>query len=399
VALPLASGCAGETREEKEYVYDPYDGPPAYPNRRPKFELPSGDVGLTSDNGSDTVTVLALDEGTVLGSAPVGRTPVDNDGPHHLTVDRDAGFVYVALAYPAAAITPGPHAAHGSSQRSGFVQKLALDDLRVVGEVRVDTNPGDIVASADGKRLVVSHYDLAKALVAGATYEERLATLAVIDPAKILPSGSVDPVRIPVCIAPHAVSLTRPAGEVAHVACYGEDAIAVVDLEDESKPVELVPVGPGAGSPGAPEYGPYSLTPSRSGQVLAVGNTESHDVRFFDVEARAMSAIVVDTQGAPYFVAWSLDDASVFVPTQGPDAIVVADAATGAIVDSRSFDEECARPHEAVFGKDDATLYVVCEGDHQGPGAVLALDPLTLETVRTYPVGVYPDRLFLWEEP
>ena len=32
----------------------------------------------------------------------------------------------------------GPHASHGSSVQSGFAQKLALDDFRILGQVRVE---------------------------------------------------------------------------------------------------------------------------------------------------------------------------------------------------------------------------------------------------------------------
>src|SRR4029453_3777947 len=103
------------------------------------------DLGVVSNSTSDTISLLDLTKGEVIGSAPVGRDPVDLDGPHHVAVDRTKGFVYVAPASPAAPVAPGPHASHGSSSRDGFVQKLALDDLRVLGEVRVDPNPGDIV--------------------------------------------------------------------------------------------------------------------------------------------------------------------------------------------------------------------------------------------------------------
>jgi hypothetical protein len=36
-------------------------------------------------------------------------------------------------------------------------------------------------------------------------------------------------------------------------------------------------------------------------------------------------------------------------------------------------------------------VYIVCEGDHAGPGKVIEVDPGTLEVVRSWTVGVYPD--------
>src|SRR5262249_53998608 len=97
----LLAGCTTtETKELVEHVYDPYAGDPAYPNRREPLALPDGDLGLTSDNGSDTITALDLVADEVIVSAPVGRSPVDIDGPHHLAGDRLGGFVYTALSYP-----------------------------------------------------------------------------------------------------------------------------------------------------------------------------------------------------------------------------------------------------------------------------------------------------------
>lgn len=383
-----------ETEVQVTVEYDAYDGGPVFPNLRPKLALPDGPVGLTSDNGSDTVTVLDLTTLTVIASAPIGRHPVDNDGPHHIAVDRARGFAYVALAYPPPVVLPGPHAAHGLSTRAGFVQKLSLDDLGVLGEVRVDQNPGDIVLSADGSRIVVSHFDIQKALSNPGDLDAQRATLAVVDADAVLAAGSPDPLRITTCVAPHGVSLSAPDGRFAYVACYGEDSIAVVDTTDPSAEIVRVPVGPGAGPPGAPIYGPYSAVASPDGGTLAVGSTESKDVRLFDIATQTMDAVVIATMGAPFFAGWSPDGAVLYVPTQQPDALLVVDVASGDVMTSRNFaDGECELPHEVVLGPDPSTLFVVCEGDHLGPGAVLALDAATLETVSQMPVGVYPDKL------
>lgn len=399
LALGFAAACTTtETETEVQHVYDPYEGE-AYPNRRPKLTPPAGDLGLTSDNASDTVTVLDLVNRSVLGAAPVGRSPVDIDGPHHLAGDRAKGLVYVALSYPAPAFAPGPHAAHGSSTRDGFVQRLALDDLRVLGEVRVDPNPGDIVLSEDGGRIAVTHFDLKKALGTG-DLESKRATLAIVDPTAILATGSPPARKIPVCVAPHGVAFSRPAGDLAFVACYGEDAIAIVDVTAEPAVIERIEVGPGAGPPGAPAYGPYSAVLSPDGARVALGCTESKDVRLFDVATKTMEPLVVTTLGAPYFAAWTPAGDKLYVPTQQPDALVVADAATGAELQSTFFDAAtCVRPHEVVLGTGGAALYVLCEGDHVGPGAVLVLDPTTLEVQASLPVGAYPDRLAILPEP
>lgn len=390
-ALLLA--CSGNETEPR-----PGSSLDAFPNRRERFELPAGALGLVSNNGSDDLTLLDLDAAEVIGSAPAGRDPIDIDGPHHVALDRARGVVFTALAYPAPTTAPGPHAAHGASQRPGQVLKLALDDFRPLGAVRVDTNPGDIVLSDDGTRLVVSHFDLLRATRSRELAAQR-ATLAILDPAAIQGDGDAAPRFVSTCVAPHGVVLSRPAGELAFVACYGEDAVAIVDTNEGGAESELVSVGPG-GTPGNPLYGPYSAVLSHDGTRVALGNTESKEVRFLDVETRSMLSTALLCEGAPYFPAWSADDRHLFVPTQTPDALLVFELGNPRPVQRRSFEpDECERPHEVTFTPDGATLFVVCEGDHVTNSVVLALDPETLEIRTSLPVGVYPDRLAVGGAP
>ena len=386
----IALGC---TDPEVVYTYDAYAGPPVFPNRRSPIALPAGEVGFTSDNRSDTVTVVDLAGGEVITSRPVGRNPIDNDGPHHLAVHRERGVLVVALAYPLPEIVPGPHAQHGLSVRAGYVQKLALDDLRPLGEVRIDENPGDIVISDDGSLVAVAHYDLNRALENPGDLEKQRATLALIRTDDILESGSPLPVSVSTCIAPHGVALSRPDGALAFAACYGEDSVAIVDTRNPDAEIVRVPVG-SAASIGVPTYGPYSATLSPSGDRVALGNLESRDVRIFDVTMSAMAGITVMTMGQPFFVGWSSDNQRLYIPTQVPDEVVMADAATGQVLQIAPMDpDNCILPHEIVPSSTGDVIYLVCEGDHETPGTVLALDAMTLATLWTSPVGVYPDRL------
>jgi len=391
--LGCAAGGAGCSSDHKtQVVDDPYTGTSAFPSQRPTFSLPAGDVGLVSNNGSDSVTMLDLQGRTVIGSAPVGRDPVDNDGPHHIAIDLPRGAAYTALSYPAPTAAPGPHAAHGSSQRFGYVQKLGITDLAPVGEVRIDKNPGDIVLSEDGKLLVVSHFDLLLAQTETDPAKQR-ATVALINPDSVLAENSPSPTFVTTCVAPHGVALSRPSADRAYVACYGEDALAIVDTTHPDHAPERISIGPG-GTPGNPLFGPYAVVLSHDQTSAAVSDTESKDVRFFDVASKTFGSEVIATSGAPYFPAWSADDTSLFVPTQQPDSIARYDVKTGNVIKVRTFmSGECLLPHEVVFGSDSKTLYVSCEGDHKTASVVLAVDPESLDTVASMPVGIYPDRV------
>ncbi len=397
-ALACVAGGSGCEDGRVIVEYEPYQGGPVYPSRRPPLPTVTGEVGYVSDNGSDTISILDLTQGKTAARIHVGRDPLTIDGPHHLAVGPD-GTVFVALSYPAPPVSPGPHSAHSSSRRNGYVQKLAARDFEPLGEARLDPNPGEIVLSEDGRRLVASHFDLQRAIDVKLDEKARRATLAILSPSMFKAGSVAEPELVSVCAAPHGASLSRPDGALAYVACYGEDSVAIVDLANRAAPITYVPLG-AAPTPGAPTIGPYSAVLSPSGKRVAVGNTESKDTRLLDTATRTILPLRISNRGAPYFAAWTADDAALYIPTQGPDALVVADAATGAVRNQRVFTRaECERPHEAAFGADPRRVYLVCEGDHLAPSVVLALDATTLETRATMPVGVYPDRLVIRRAP
>ena len=373
-----------------EYEFEPYSGDP-FPTHRTPLEIPEGGGALVSNSYSDSISVLGLAGGETIATAPVGRDPVGLDGPHHIAVAPDGSAVYTALSYPALGFS-GPHATHGGSVASGYAQKLDGTDFHIVGQVRVDSNPGDIVLSEDGKRLVVSHFDLLRAIKNPGDIDAARATIAVIDPETIAPTGSPAPVRIPTCVAPHGMTLSRPDGKTAYVACYGEDVLAVVDLE-KNEVLSRVPMGGAASGFGDPAYGPYSAVLSPDGARLAIGCTVSNDVRIFDVELGEMLPdATLSTLGSPFFAAWSDDGAQLVVPMQSPDAVAVIDLTTKTETLHRDFSgDECVLPHAVM--STGGMLTLVCEGDHEAPGKVLWLDPATLDTVRSVDVGVYPDTI------
>ncbi len=385
---------AGCTTEDPPvvYEYDAYQGE-AYPNQRKPLVLPNTGALFVSNSYSDTLSVLDAVSGAVLGTYPVGRDPVSLDGPHHVVVSKPSNAVYVGLSYPVPDTGDGPHAAHGSAVKPGFAQKLALSDLSIIGQVRVDNNPGDIVVSADGKRVFTSHYDLIRALKNPTDIDAARATIAVIDASTMALVNSPAPKRITTCVAPHGMIVSEPDAATAYVACYGEDSLAIVDVDKGT--VERIAVGPNVVGFGNPSYGPYSLAISPDGKTIAIGDTTSTDVRFFDVTTKQMlPSQTIKVFGIPYFPAWSADGTQLVIPLQASDGIVIIDVATQQEVKYRSFvADECKRPHVVLRLPND-TLAVTCEGDHISAGNVVWLNPSTLETIQSQEVGVYPDALY-----
>jgi YVTN family beta-propeller protein len=380
---------------EPQVQYAPYGGPPAFPDRRAPLALPAGALAFVSNSGDDTVSVIDLANDSVIATRPVGRNPIDLDGPHHLAVDRARGILYTALSYPALPNTvSGPHAEHGYAQRQGVLQVLSLSNLAPLSTLTLDISPGDVVRSPDGKRLVISHFDLKRAVDSTLTSAARQSTLLY---ANLLPAAPYlsEITRMPLCAAAHGMTFAPDDAATVYVACYGDDSIARYTLGDPPSSIARISVGPNA-TPGAVVYGPYALAVNAAGTQLVAAQTVSADLRFFTLPALTAMSTPVRLRGPAYFPVFSRDGRALIVPTQGPAALARIDAESRSIVAERVFaTAECEAPHEAVLSADESKLYVVCEGDHIRKSHILVVDPLTLDTRAKISVGVYPDRFLI----
>jgi len=346
-------------------------------------------AAYVTNNGADTISVI--DRG---GDAVVARSvdvdPDAHEAPHHLAIDRE-GDLFVALAFPPdeKANASDKHAGHGGSDSAGALLRLDGATLSVRASHDVDQNPGDVVLTHDGTRLLVTHFDMRRAMQkakAGAITSEMYARLVVLD------ASSLDVIAArPLCVAPHGIAVT-PDDRTALVACYGSDEIAIVDLTSRDLKATHVPIASAAGVPGAPRFGPYSVV--IAGDRALVADLESADVRVLDLGARQFLADSTIALGARAMMPDAIkgaDDVDVaIVPLQGPDGVARVDFGKGAIEARAAFGAECKNPHVARVASD-GRAYVVCEGDHVAPGAVVQIDPKTLAIVKRWVVGVYPD--------
>jgi DNA-binding beta-propeller fold protein YncE len=347
----------------------------------PALRTPQARAAYVTDNGSDTITIIDRDSA---GGAPIETASMDveaeaHEAPHHIALDAAKKRAFVALA------------THGQSARKGRLVSLELSRLSVERSADLDENPGEVVLTHDRSRVLVTHYDMKRAMdVAaqkGASPATMFATLMVFRASDLTLLGTR-----PICVAPHAVAVTKDDAS-ALVACYGSDEIAVVDLRDNAFTVSRIPLGIQQGVPGVPTYGPYSITLSPDESRAVVGDLEGQDVRLFDPKKREFVAEATQQVGARAMMAAWVDATTILLPVQGPDGLlrIGMDPAHPTKEKRRSFDKaECALPHVVRIARDGRT-YLVCEGDHTQKGSVLEIDPATLETKKRWTVGVYPD--------
>ena len=355
--------------------------PPAEP-----VPIATRSAAYVTDNGSDTIAVIDRDgDAVVMRSLDVDTSA--HEAPHHLAVDG-AGHVFVALAFPPSETNPNDkHAGHGGSDSLGALLRLDQKTLAVEATRDVDQNPGDVVMTHDKKRVLVTHFDMRRAMQqakAASVTSKMYARLVVLD-AKTL---DVIAARA-VCVAPHGIAVSKD-DSFAAIACYGSDEVAIVELGSAELPTAHVPIATTAGVPGAPRFGPYSIAFTPDEKRALVADMESADVRIVDVAARQFLPDSAIPLGARAMMPDFVTATDALVPLQSPDGIARVDVAKSAVVSRASFGAECKLPHVARVASD-GRAYVVCEGDHKDAGAVVEIDPVTLAVKKRWVVGVYPD--------
>ena len=126
--LAITCGAAGCEREVS-YPAGLSWGEPALPTYTGQNRL-----GI-SCNGDDTLGFVsedAIDKPQLLGSAVVGNSPVEIEGPHHLTSTSDGKFIFFNLSNYVINGGSGPHGAHGTGSVPGYLVKVEVRSGRAV---------------------------------------------------------------------------------------------------------------------------------------------------------------------------------------------------------------------------------------------------------------------------
>lgn len=351
---------------------------------------------LITNNLSDTVSILdlgkvATGDLTEMARVPVGLIPVEREGPHHVDVDPKGEYYYVGISNYVPGSGAGPHGVHGSGTADGHALKIRARDNLTVASVRVDRNPGDIRLTPDGRRLLVTHFDLLRiteTVAKDGDERDMNARLAILDPQTMARVAMVE-----LCPAPHGLAIS-PDSRTAYASCLS-DELAVVDLAAPEVSVRRVPVLGKPGSALSPLCSPYAVTLSPSGDSAWVSCVQSGQVLVYDVGLGEMDPDRrVTLPGPAVFGTFTPDGKTLLVPHQGQDGIAIIDAATGTLTRDLLLPRDaCISVHTLRLTDDEARLLVVCEGTHTEPGTFVVVHRATGLVERTAQVGLYPDDL------
>jgi len=366
---------------------------------------------VATDNGDDTLAVCDPTQRRMMWQVPVGFIPVELEGPHHVSASPLGDFFYFNLSEAVTGSGSGPHGAHGTGTQPGFVLKMEAQTASLVKWAQVDPNPGDNTISPDGKTVYATHYDLIK----WTRYYQMsppdpslismfYSTLAVID----ADTMNVQK-KVPICFAAHGLR-TSADGQVAYSTC-GPDQIAVIRLSEPGLPVTRVPLTAQSTEGPSCDRCPYGLNVAPDGTVWVGdlgpngGGSGGGDVRVYDPALGAFDpARVAPVNGRALFAAFTHAPSGwrVYVPEQGfqdfvriydPKARGQAPVEVGHIGPFARND--CLNAHMILISDDDKTGYLVCEGDHVGPGRLVLLDLSAGSMIVSIPIGVFPDGIAL----
>jgi YVTN family beta-propeller protein len=348
---------------------------------------------VTTNNGDDTLSVVDPGSARVLWRIPVGFIPVELEGPHHVSADPLGQFFFVNLSEAVVGSGSGPHGQHGSGTQPGYTLKLDAQNGVLAGYATVDPNPGDNTISADGKTLYVTHYDLLKWALGARLGDFRMgdSTLAIIDTATMNVR-----MKVPICPAAHGLRLSAD-GMTAYATC-GPDEIAVVSTQTFAVQRVLLPGIPQESS--SCEHCPYALGVAPDGTVwvsslgLAGGGMGGGGVDIYNPATGAFDPTkAISYSGRAVFASFthSATPYKAYVPEQGfIDRVHVYQGGQemGAISPTH---DQCFNAHMVIVSDDDRWGYLICEGDHAGPGTFALLDLQALSVVNFAPLGVFPD--------
>jgi DNA-binding beta-propeller fold protein YncE len=344
---------------------------------------------VLTDSLDDTLAFVTSEaRPRLLGRLPVGDDPVDIEGPHDLKASPSGDTLYVVLSNYAPDSGSGPHGAHGLGDVPGSLLRLDARTLERTGETILEPNTGELLLDDAGTTAYVSHFDqirLQRQIQEGLPEKAGWSSVAVIEVATMQRTAS-----IPVCPTTHDLEMSADE-KTLYVTCAESDELALVDVATHA--VERLPVGPSPGTPLAAAYYPFAALRADADDSVWISCNRSGELRVFDAHAHAMDpARTMRLVGVPMFGAFLSDGKTLLMAQQGVDRVSFIDTATSTEETALALPRQtCLNARNVELSSDEATAFVVCEGDHKTrPGSVVTVDVASRAVVGWVDVGLFP---------
>jgi DNA-binding beta-propeller fold protein YncE len=316
---------------------------------------PSGYILFVGLESEDAVAIVDPGAGRVLRKIPVGVSTEDIEGVHALTLSPDGRYYYLSIA-------------HGWPY--GSVWKMTTDSDSLVARTNVGLFPATTAITPDGMWLFVANYNLHG--------DPQTDTVSVVHTPTM-----TEVKQIPVCTKPHGL-VSSHDGTAVYVSCTRDNvlkkisvaSLSVVDstntLTEQDRSEEKVCY-------------PAGLALSKDDAKLYVACHRHGEVRVMASENLGAFTNTIPVGDGPYLIKVDPAGERLYVPNRNDQSYTVIDLASETPVATKP--SSATHPHTFAFGPD-GTVFLSMESHAVVPGAIDVVDPQTLETIRSIPVGL-----------
>jgi DNA-binding beta-propeller fold protein YncE len=316
---------------------------------------PSGYVLFVGLESEDAVAIVDPGSGEVIRKIPVGVSTEDIEGVHALTLSPDGRYYYLSIA-------------HGWPYGSIWKMTTAGDSL--VARTNVGLFPATTAITPDGMWLFVANYNLHG--------DPQTDTVSVVHTPTM-----TEVKQIQVCTKPHGLVASHD-GSAVYASCTRDNVLkkisvatlSVVDstntLTDEDRAAEKVCY-------------PAGLALSKDDRKLYVACHKHGEIRVMATDALGTFTGAIPVGDGPYLIKVDPAGQRLYVPNRNDQSYSVIDLASETTIATKP--SSATHPHTFAFGPD-GTVFLSMESHAVVPGAIDVIDPETLATIRSIPVGL-----------
>ncbi len=309
-------------------------------------------VGLESE---DAVAVVDPAAGTVIRKIPVGISTEDVEGVHALLVAPDRRSYYLSIA-------------HGWPY--GSVWKLAAERDSLIAKTDVGLFPATLAQTPDGTWLFVVNYNLHG--------DPQTDTVSIIH------TPTMTQVKqIPVCTKPHGLVASHD-GTSVYVSCTRDNVIKKISVASLSVVDSTTALIDEDRADNKVCY-PAGLALSLDDRKLYIACHRHGEVRVMSTAKLGQVTNRIPVGDGPYLLQLDPRGERLYVPNRNAQSYTVIDTATETPVATNP--SSASHPHTFAFGPD-GMVYLSMESHAVVPGAIDVIDPRTLTTLRSIPVGL-----------
>ena len=316
---------------------------------------PSGYVLFVGLESEDAVAIVDPGSGQVLRKIPVGVSTEDIEGVHALTVSPDGQFYYLSIA-------------HGWPYGSVWKMTTANDSL--VARTNVGLFPATTAITPDGMWLFVANYNLHG--------DPQTDTVSVVHTPTM-----TEVKQIQVCTKPHGL-VSSHDGSAVYVSCTRDNVLKKISVSSLSVVDSTSTLTEEDLADGKVCY-PAGLALSPNDGELYVACHRHAEIRVMATANLGTFTNTIPVGDGPYLIKVDPAGERLYVPNRNDQSYTVIDLASGTPVATKP--SSATHPHTFAFGPD-GTVFLSMESHAVVPGAIDVIDPQTLETIRSIPVGL-----------